>query len=212
MKNLQKHFMNITKTATDSRPNLKNVFYDETDNYMKATDSFRALSFKNDFTIEQSVLINPMTLEYSTRGHYPDINRLNNQALIANQSLIFKSDVDLSGFKKVISMYKRKGMFLRFTINGAKKEVIVKNARDEILQILEIESIYDEQLIIDVTLSGLYLYHLIEFLNDYRKECKNKLTVYLNNSTEIVEIVRPFLITDNDKFIYLLSPIRTRYE
>lgn len=210
MKNLQKHFVNITKKAPDFIPNLKNVFYDETDNYMKATDSFRALSFKNAFAIEQSALINPVTLEYSTRGHYPDVNRLNNQALIANQRLIFKSDVDLAGLKKVISRYKRKGMFLTFTINGTVKEMIIKNARDEILQILEIESIYDEQLTIDITLSGLYLYHLIEFLIDYRKEHRNQLTVYLNISTGIVEIVRPFLITDNDKFIYLLSPIRTR--
>ena len=73
MKNLTTHFTNITKGVSYSRPILQGINYNKEAGFMAATDSHRALYFKNE-QIPATYVQNPLTLEFMD-GHYPDVTR-----------------------------------------------------------------------------------------------------------------------------------------
>ena len=194
--------MNITKKAKDFRPILQNVFYDENDNAMKATDSFRALTYKSECEIERSFLINPITMVYQSEDNYPNLNRLNDDARYGEMEIRFASGIDLQGLKKLLSDFKKKETFIKVSIDGKSKEVSVRDTKNKLLKVLEVESVNDEKGNFEFVFTGLYFYNMIEFLVDYKKAYKNKLTVHFNNES------KPILITDDEWFCYLLSPVR----
>ena len=103
MKNLTKHFAQITKSKASHQPILKGISYNHTKDQLEATDSHRLLMINASYKLSESFVFNPLTLE-RIEGNYPNTARL----IPAVQDNLFRAGEVDANMLKIIAAYKKK--------------------------------------------------------------------------------------------------------
>ena len=101
MKNLTKHFTQITKKK-GLRPILQGINYNHAKDQLEATDSHRLLMINASYNLSESFVFNPLTLE-RIEGNYPNAERL---IPVVQDNLFRAGEVDANMFK-ILAAYKK---------------------------------------------------------------------------------------------------------
>lgn len=183
MKNLMKHFTQITKTAVPSRPILQTVHFDSFNDTVTATDSHRILRYGTDVSF--SMNLNPLTLEFNY-DKYPDVGRLFNG---------FKESVDFEAnhiTKAFVGKIKKLGKGGVLEMSVTEKGFTVADS------VIELEN-YPETPVYRILVDTKYLVDALDFIAD----CKLPGLITL----EFISPTRPIKFS-GENFDYLISPIR----
>ena len=159
MKNLTKHFTQITK-KNGIRPILQGINYNHTKDQLEATDSHRLLMINASYNLNESFVFNPLTLE-RIEGNYPNTERLIPEV----QDNSFRvGEVDTT-LLKIIAVYKTENLSLELS-DGS---LSIINAKDNVIAVVPVTVNHNHEYE-KTYINASYLYDALSFVADYGKE------------------------------------------
>ena len=191
MKNLTKHFTQITKKK-GIRPILQGINYNHTKDQLEATDSHRLLMINASYNLNESFVFNPLTLE-RIEGDYPNTERLIPEV----QDNSFRvGEVDTT-LLKIIAVYKKENLSLELS-DGS---LSIINAKDNVIAVVPVTVNHNHEYE-KTYINASYLYDALSFVADYGKEYPDARV-----NLTMVTRVRPINFS-NFEFNYIVTPVR----
>ena len=191
MKNLTKHFTQITKKK-GLRPILKGINYNHVKDQLEATDSHRLLMINANYKLSESFVFNPLTLE-RIDGNYPNTERLIPEA---QDNLFRASEVD-TNILKLIAVYKKENVSLELSDDS----LSISNEKDNIIATIPVTVNHNHEYE-KTYINASYLYDALSFVADYGKEYPDARV-----NLTMVTRVRPINFS-NFEFNYIVTPVR----
>ena len=191
MKNLTKHFTQITKKK-DIRPILVGISYNHTKDQLEATDSHRLLMINASYNLSESFIFNPLTLE-RIEGNYPNTERL---IPVVQDNLFRAGEVD-ANMLKIIAAYKKENLSLELS-DGS---LSIINAKDNVIAVIPVTINHNHEYE-KTYINASYLYDALSFIADYGKEYPDARI-----NLTMVTRVRPINFS-NFEFNYIVTPVR----
>ena len=191
MKNLTKHFTQITKKK-GLRPILQGINYNHTKGQLEATDSHRLLTINANYNLSESFVFNPLTLE-RIEGNYPNAERL---IPVVQDNLFRAGEVD-ANMLKIIAAYKKENVSLELS-DGS---LSISNAKDNIIAQIPITINHNHEYE-KTYINASYLYDALSFIADYGKEYPDARI-----NLTMISRVRPINFS-NFEFNYIVTPVR----
>ena len=191
MKNLSKHFTAITEQKHNTRPLLKGIHYNATDNSMTVTDSHRLLQL-NIGPVPATYTQDPNTLEF-LEGTYPDVTRLIPQI---NEHITIRPNTIEKTLLPMLKVLKEETIVLSIK----DKQVTIEQENGSKIGDFFLDGYPEDQII---ACTAKFLQQAIAFVIDCDKLGLTREPVIFNYSTP----VRPFLFATSC-YTYLLTPIR----
>ena len=191
MKNLTKHFTQITKKK-DIRPILVGISYNHTKDQLEATDSHRLLTINASYNLSESFIFNPLTLE-RIEGNYPNTERL---IPVVQDNLFRAGEVD-ANMLKIIAAYKKENLSLELS-DGS---LSIINAKDNVIAVIPVTINHNHEYE-KTYINASYLYDALSFIADYGKEYPDARI-----NLTMVTRVRPINFS-NFEFNYIVTPVR----
>ena len=191
MKNLTKHFAQITKKK-GLRPILAGINYNHVKDQLEATDSHRLLTINANYNLNDSFVFNPLTLE-RIEGNYPNTERLIPEV---QDNLFRASEVD-TNILKLIAVYKKENLSLELS-DGS---LSISNEKDNIITIIPVTINHNHEYE-KTYINASYLHDTLSFIADYGKEYPDARI-----SLTMVTRVRPINFS-NFEFNYIVTPVR----
>ena len=192
MKNLTKHFTQITKSKVSHQPILKGINYNHVKDQLEATDSHRLLMINASYKLSESFVFNPLTLE-RIEGNYPNTERLIPEV----QDNLFRAvEVD-TNMLKIIAAYKKENVSLELS-DGA---LSISNDKDNVIATIPVTVNHNHEYE-KTYINASYLYDALSFIADYGKEYPDALI-----NLTMVTRVRPINFS-NFEFNYIVTPVR----
>ena len=192
MKNLTKHFTQITKSKASHQPILKGINYNHVKDQLEATDSHRLLMINANYKLSESFVFNPLTLE-RIDGNYPNTERLIPEA---QDNLFRASEVD-TNILKLIAAYKKENVALELS-DGS---LSISNEKDNIIALIPVMINHNHEYE-KTHINASYLYDALLFVADYGKEYPDALI-----NLTMASRVRPINFS-NFEFNYIVTPVR----
>ena len=191
MKNLTKHFAQITKKK-DIRPILAGINYNHTKDQLEATDSHRLLMINASYKLNESFIFNPLTLE-RIEGNYPNTERL----IPSAQDNLFRAGEVDTNMLKIIAAYKKENVSLE--LSGG--SLSISNGKDSVIAVIPV-TINHAHEYEKTYINASYLYDALSFIADYGKEYPDARI-----NLTMVTRVRPINFS-NFEFNYIVTPVR----
>ena len=191
MKNLTKHFTQITKKK-GLRPILQGINYNHAKDQLEATDSHRLLMINASYNLSESFVFNPLTLE-RIEGNYPNAERL----IPETQNNLFRAGEVDTNMLKIIAAYKKENVSLELS-DGS---LSISNGKDNIIALIPVTINHNHEYE-KTYISASYLYDALSFIADYGKEYPD---AWINLT--MVSRVRPINFS-NFEFNYITTPVR----
>ena len=191
MKNLTKHFAQITKKK-DIRPILTGISYNHVKDQLEATDSHRLLMINASYNLSESFVFNPLTLE-RIEGNYPNTERL---IPVVQDNLFRAGEVD-ANMLKIIAAYKKENVSLELS-DGS---LSISNEKDNIIATIPVTVNHNHEYE-KTYINASYLYDALSFIADYGKEYPDARI-----NLTMVSRVRPINFS-NFEFNYIVTPVR----
>ena len=191
MKNLNKHFTQITKKK-DIRPILTGINYNHTKDQLEATDSHRLLMIDASYKLSESFVFNPLTLE-RIDGNYPNTERLIPEV----QDNLFRAGEVDTNMLKIIAAYKKENVSLELS-DGS---LSISNKKDNIIAVIPVTVNHNHEYE-KTYINASYLYDALSFIADYGKEYPDARI-----NLTMVSRVRPINFS-NFEFNYIITPVR----
>ena len=191
MKNLTKHFTQITKKK-DIRPILAGINYNHAKDQLEATDSHRLLMINASYNLNESFVFNPLTLE-RIEGNYPNTERLIPEV---QDNLFRAGEVDTT-LLKIIAVYKKENLSLELS-DGS---LSIINAKDNVIAVVPVTVNHNHEYE-KTYINASYLYDALSFVADYGKEYPDARI-----NLTMVTRVRPINFS-NFEFNYIVTPVR----
>ena len=191
MKNLTKHFAQITKKK-DIRPILAGINYNHIKDQLEATDSHRLLMINANYNLNDSFIFNPLTLE-RIEGSYPNTERLIPEV---QDNLFRAGEVDTT-LLKILAAYKKENLSLELS-DGA---MSISNEKDNIIATIPVTINHSHEYE-KTYINASYLYDALSFVADYGKEYPDARI-----NLTMVTRVRPINFS-NFEFNYIVTPVR----
>ena len=192
MKNLTKHFTQITKSKVSHRPILKGINYNHVKDQLEATDSHRLLTINANYNLNDSFVFNPLTLE-RIEGSYPNTERL----IPETQDNLFRAGEVDTNMLKIIAAYKKENVSLELS-DGS---LSTSNEKDNIIATLPVTINHNHEYE-KTYINASYLYDALSFVADYGKEYPDARI-----NLTMVTRVRPINFS-NFEFNYIVTPVR----
>ena len=193
MKNLNKHFTAITGGKNITRPILTGVHYNHTTDELEATDGHRLLTFKAEYEILESFILNLNTLE-RIEGEYPNVERL-----IPNVHETYFTAADINPtLLKVIAAYKKD----LIQLNYSDAHLTIAQENGNLITNIPLHDFKPADSNEPMYMNGQYFYDALAFLLDYTKICKTAEIRFT-----YISRVRPVSFSTVD-FTYLITPVR----
>ena len=191
MKNLTKHFTQITKKK-DIKPILAGINYNHVKDQLEATDSHRLLMINASYKLSESFVFNPLTLE-RIEGNYPNTERL---IPVVQDNLFRAGEVD-TNMLKIIAAYKKENVSLELSDDS----LSISNEKDNIIATIPVTVNHNHEYE-KTYINASYLYDALSFVADYGKE-------YLDARINLTMVtrVRPINFS-NFEFNYIVTPVR----
>ena len=191
MKNLTKHFTQITKKK-GLRPILQGINYNHAKDQLEATDSHRLLMINASYNLSESFVFNPLTLE-RIEGNYP-----NTEWLIPEvQDNLFRANEVDTNMLKIIAAYKKENVSLELS-DGS---LSIINEKDNIIALIPVMINHNHEYE-KTYINASYLYDALSFIADYGKEYPDARI-----NLTMVTRVRPINFS-NFEFHYIVTPVR----
>ena len=191
MKNLTKHFTQITKKK-DIRPILAGINYNHAKDQLEATDSHRLLMINVKYKLNESFVFNPLTLE-RIEGNYPNTERL---IPVVQDNLFRAGEVD-ADMLKIIAAYKKENLSLELR-DGS---LSISNEKDNIITLIPVTVNHNHEYE-KTYINASYLHDALSFIADYGKEYPDARI-----NLTMVTRVRPISFS-NFEFNYIVTPVR----
>ena len=191
MKNLTKHFTQITKKK-DIRPILAGINYNHAKDRLEATDSHRSLMINASYNLNESFVFNPLTLE-RIDGNYPNTERLIPEV----QDNLFRAGEVDANMLKIIAAYKKEKVSLELS-DGS---LSIINEKDNIIALIPVKINHNHEYE-KTYINASYLYDALSFIADYGKEYPDARI-----NLTMVTRVRPINFS-NFEFNYIVIPVR----
>ena len=191
MKNLTKHFTQITKRK-GLRPILAGINYNHTKDQLEATDSHRLLTINANYNLSESFVFNPLTLD-RIEGNYPNTERLIPEV----QDNLFRAGEVDANMLKIIAAYKKENLSLELS-DGS---LSIINAKDNVIAEIPV-TINNNHEYEKTYINASYLYDALSFIVDYAKEYPDARI-----NLTMVSRVRPINFS-NFEFNYIVTPVR----
>ena len=191
MKNLTKHFAQITKKK-DIRPILAGINYNHIKDQLEATDSHRLLMINASYKLSESFVFNPLTLE-RIEGNYPNTERLIPEV----QDNLFRAGEIDTNMLKIIAAYKKENVSLELS-DGS---LSIINEKDNIIALIPVMINHNHEYE-KTYINASYLYDALSFIADYGKEYPDARI-----NLTMVTRVRPINFS-NFEFHYIVTPVR----
>ena len=191
MKNLTKHFTQITKKK-DIRPILAGINYNHAKDQLEATDSHRLLMINASYNLNESFVFNPLTLE-RIEGNYPNTERL----LPEVQDNLFRAGEVDTNMLKIIAAYKKENVSLELSDDS----LSISNEKDNIIATIPVTVNHNHEYE-KTYINASYLYDALSFVADYGKEYPDARI-----NLTMVTRVRPINFS-NFEFNYIVTPVR----
>ena len=191
MKNLTKHFTQITKKK-DIRPILAGINYNHVKDQLEATDSHRLLMINASYNLSESFVFNPLTLE-RIEGNYPNTERLIPEV---QDNLFRASEVD-TNMLKIIAAYKNENVSLELS-DGS---LSISNEKGNVIALIPVTINHNHEYE-KTYINASYLYDALSFIADYGKEYPDARI-----NLTMVTRVRPINFS-NFEFNYIVTPVR----
>ena len=191
MKNLTKHFAQITKKK-DIRPILAGINYNHTKDQLEATDSHRLLMINASYNLSESFVFDPLTLE-RIEGNYPNTERL----IPGVQDNLFRAGEVDANMLKIIAAYKKENVSLE--LSGG--SLSISNGKDNVIALIPVTINHSHEYE-KTYINASYLYDALLFVADYGKEYPDARI-----NLTMVSRVRPINFS-NFEFNYIVTPIR----
>ena len=191
MKNLTKHFTQITKKK-GLRPILQGINYNHVKDQLEATDSHRLLMINASYKLNDSFVFNPLTLE-RIDGNYPNTERLIPEV----QDNLFRAGEVDANMLKIIAAYKKENISLELS-DGS---LSIINAKDNVIAVIPVTINHNHEYE-KTYINASYLYDALSFIADYGKEYPDARI-----NLTMVTRVRPINFS-NFEFNYIVTPIR----
>ena len=191
MKNLTKHFTQITKKK-GLRPILTGISYNHIKDQLEATDSHRLLMMNANYNLNESFIFNPLTLE-RIEGNYPNTERL----IPGVQDNLFRAGEVDTNMLKIIAAYKKENLSLELS-DGS---LSISNEKDNIIALIPITINHNHEYE-KTYINASYLYDALSFISDYGKEYPDARI-----NLTMVTRVRPINFS-NFEFNYIVTPVR----
>ena len=192
MKNLTKHFTQITKSKASHQPILKGISYNHTKDQLEATDSHRLLTINANYNLNDSFVFNPLTLE-RIEGSYPNTERLIPEV---QDNLFRAGEVDTT-MLKIIAAYKKENLSLELS-DGS---LSIINAKDNVIAVIPVTVNHNHEYE-KTYINASYLYDALSFVADYGKEYPDARI-----NLTMISRVRPINFS-NFEFNYIITPVR----
>ena len=191
MKNLTKHFAQITKKK-GLRPILAGIHYNHTKDQLEATDSHRLLTINANYNLNDSFVFNPLTLE-RIDGNYPNSERLIPEV---QDNLFRAGEVDTT-LLKIIAAYKKENVSLELS-DGS---LSISNEKDNVIALIPVTINHNHEYE-KTHINASYLYDALLFVADYGKEYPDARI-----NLTMVSRVRPINFSSFE-FNYIVTPVR----
>ena len=191
MKNLTKHFAQITKKK-DIRPILAGINYNHAKDQLEATDSHRLLMINASYNLNESFIFNPLTLE-RIEGNYPNTERLIPEV---QDNLFRASEVD-TNMLKIIAAYKKENVSLELSEGS----LSISNEKGNVIALIPVTINHSHEYE-KTYINACYLYDALLFVADYGKEYPDARI-----NLTMVTRVRPINFS-NFEFNYIVVPVR----
>ena len=192
MKNLTKHFTQITKSKASHQPILKGISYNHVKDQLEATDSHRLLMINASYKLSESFVFNPLTLE-RIEGNYPNTERLMPEV----QDNLFRAGEVDTDMLKIIAAYKKENLSLELS-DGS---LSINNAHDNVIAVIPVTVNHNHEYE-KTYINASYLYDALLFVADYGKE-------YPDARINLTMVTRVIPINfSNFEFNYIVTPVR----
>ena len=191
MKNLTKHFTQITKKK-DIKPILAGINYNHVKDQLEATDSHRLLMINASYKLSESFVFNPLTLE-RIEGNYPNTERL---IPVVQDNLFRAGEVD-TNMLKIIAAYKKENVSLELSDDS----LSISNEKDNVIAVIPVTINHSHEYE-KTYINASYLYDALSFVADYGKEYPDARI-----NLTMVTRVRPINFS-NFEFNYIITPVR----
>ena len=191
MKNLTKHFTQITKKK-DIIPILAGINYNHTKDQLEATDSHRLLMINASYKLSESFVFNPLTLE-RIEGNYPNTERL---IPVVQDNLFRAGEVD-TNMLKIIAAYKKENVSLELS-DGS---LSITNEKGNVIALIPVTINHNHEYE-KTYINASYLCDALSFIADYGKEYPDARI-----NLTMVTRVRPINFS-NFEFNYIITPVR----
>ena len=191
MKNLTKHFAQITKKK-ELRPILTGINYNHAKDQLEATDSHRLLMINASYKLSESFVFNPLTLE-RIEGNYPNTERLIPEA----QDNLFRAGEVDTNMLKIIAAYKKENVSLELS-DGS---LSISNEKGNVIALIPVTINHNHEYE-KTYINASYLYDALLFVADYGKEYPEARI-----NLTMVSRVRPINFS-NFEFNYIVTPVR----
>ena len=191
MKNLTKHFTQITKKK-GIRPILQGINYNHAKDQLEATDSHRLLMINASYNLNESFVFNPLTLE-RIEGNYPNTERLIPEV----QDNLFRAGEVDTNMLKVIAAYKKENVSLELS-DGS---LSISNEKGNVIALIPVTVNHNHEYE-KTYINASYLYDALSFIADYGKEYPDAQI-----NLTMVTRVRPINFS-NFEFNYIVTPVR----
>ena len=192
MKNLTKHFTQITKSKASYQPILKGINYNHTKDQLEATDSHRLLMINASYKLSESFVFNPLTLG-RIDGNYPNTERLIPEV----QDNLFRAGEVDTNILKLIAVYKKENVSLELSDDS----LSISNEKDNIIATIPVTVNHNHEYE-KTYINASYLYDALSFVADYGKEYPDARV-----NLTMVTRVRPINFS-NFEFNYIVTPVR----
>ena len=191
MKNLTKHFAQITKKK-GLRPILAGINYNHVKDQLEATDSHRLLTINANYNLNDSFVFNPLTLE-RIEGNYPNTERLIPEV---QDNLFRASEVD-TNMLKIIAAYKKENVSLELSEGS----LSISNEKGNVIALIPVTINHNHEYE-KTYINASYLHDALLFIADYGKEYPDARI-----NLTMVTRVRPINFS-NFEFNYIVTPVR----
>ena len=192
MKNLIKHFTQITKSKASHQPILKGISYNHTKDQLEATDSHRLLMINASYKLSESFVFNPLTLE-RIDGNYPNTERLIPEV----QDNLFRAGEIDTDMLKIIAAYKKENVSLELSDDS----LSIINEKDNIIALIPVTVNHSHEYE-KTYINASYLHDALSFVADYGKEYPDARI-----NLTMVSRVSPINFS-NFEFNYIITPVR----
>ena len=191
MKNLTKHFTQITKKK-GTRPILAGINYNHVKDQLEATDSHRLLMINASYKLSESFVFNPLTLE-RIDGNYPNTERLIPEV----QDNLFRAGEIDTDMLKIIAAYKKENVSLELSDDS----LSIINEKDNIIALIPVTVNHSHEYE-KTYINASYLHDALSFVADYGKEYPDARI-----NLTMVSRVSPINFS-NFEFNYIVTPVR----
>ena len=192
MKNLTKHFTQITKSKVSHQPILQGINYNHLKDQLEATDSHRLLMINANYNLNDSFVFNPLTLE-RIEGNYPNTERL---IPVVQDNLFRAGEVD-TNMLKIIAAYKKENVSLELS-DGS---LSISNEKGNVIALIPVTVNHNHEYE-KTYINASYLHDALSFIADYGKEYPDARI-----NLTMVSRVRPINFS-NFEFNYIVTPVR----